>query len=82
MKPITIRASLAFLLAALLAPRTALAYIDPNTGGMIFQILAPLLAMLTSGWLFFKDRISAIFNRIKRVRTSREARPTESSEGS
>ena len=65
LKPRLIHSSL--LLVVLLTPLPALAYIDPNTGGMIFQILAPILAMVTSAWLFLKDRIKATFYRLKRM---------------
>ena len=65
LKPRLIHTSL--LLVVLLTPLPALAYIDPNTGGMIFQILAPILAMITSAWLFMKDRIKAVWYRVKRM---------------
>jgi hypothetical protein len=64
-KPRLVASSL--LVLALLTPLPALAYIDPNTGGMIFQILAPILAMVTSAWLFLKDRIKAGWHRLKRA---------------
>ena len=56
-----------WLLLLALSPLPALAYIDPNTGGMIFQVLAPILAMITSAWLFLRDRIKAVFYRIRRM---------------
>jgi len=44
-----------------------LGYIDPNTGGMIFQVLAVLFATL-SGFIFlFASRIKMGFARFKRV---------------
>jgi hypothetical protein len=52
---------------ALLSPLPAMAYIDPNTGGMIFQVLAPILAMITSAWLFARDRIKAAFYKVRRM---------------
>jgi hypothetical protein len=30
------------------------AYIDPNAGGVLFQLLAPLFAAAVGAWLFFK----------------------------
>ena len=69
------------LLVVLLTPLPALAYIDPNTGGMIFQILAPILAMVTSAWLFLKDRIKAGWYRIKRmIFPARSAQPAANSD--
>ena len=56
-----------WLFVLLLAPVPALAYIDPNTGGMIFQIRAPILAIITSAWRFLRDRIRAIFSKVRRL---------------
>lgn len=54
-------------LACLLAlPTPALAYIDPNTGGLIFQLLAPLIAMIASAWLLARDFIRTQFTRLWR----------------
>jgi hypothetical protein len=55
------------LLITLLTPVPALAYIDPNTGGMLFQMLAPLLAAVTGAWLFARDKIKAVFYRLRRM---------------
>lgn len=61
-------------------PQVAAAYIDPNTGGLLFQLLAPLLAMITSAWLLARDYIMASWRRL--WRRGREAdggiAPTES----
>jgi hypothetical protein len=32
-------------------------YIDPNTGGMLFQILAALFALISGAILFFSGKI-------------------------
>jgi hypothetical protein len=53
------------IIFALFTP-TAFAYIDPNTGGYIFQLLAPLLALATTAWMFFSDRVKAIWYSILR----------------
>lgn len=42
----------------------AQAYIDPNTGGLIMQVLTPLLLMVGVAWTAFRRKISAIKNRI------------------
>ena len=52
-------------------------YIDPSTGGMLFQILAVVFAALSGVILFFSGRIKMAFRRI--VRNVRE-RGQESSE--
>lgn len=43
-----------------------LAYIDPNTGGMIAQMLLVALAGLSGVFYFFKNRIVMFFNRLMR----------------
>lgn len=37
----------------------AQAYIDPNAGGMLFQLLAPVFAAVIGGWLMLRRWISA-----------------------
>jgi hypothetical protein len=46
----------ALLLGAL--PLPALAYVDPNAGGLLLQLLAPLLAAIAGGWLFLRRAIA------------------------
>lgn len=41
----------------------AFAYIDPNAGGMLFQLLAPVMAAIVGGWLFLRRWISDIARR-------------------
>ena len=38
-------------------PKVALAYIDPNTGNLIFQILFPIFTAVTTGYLICKNMI-------------------------
>ncbi len=47
-----------------LAPRL---YIDPNTGGMLFQLLAVFLALFSGILFFFSRQIRSGFARIKRL---------------
>jgi hypothetical protein len=42
------------------------AYIDPNTGGMLFQILAVLLAALSGILFFFSRQIKTSLARLRR----------------
>jgi hypothetical protein len=42
------------------------AYIDPNTGGMLFQILVVLLGVISGIFLFFSGRIKKFFYKIRR----------------
>jgi hypothetical protein len=47
-------------------PSAPHAYIDPNTGGMLFQMLAVILAVFSGLIFFFSRQIKMIFARIKR----------------
>jgi hypothetical protein len=52
-----------FLLAT---AQSALAYIDPNTGGMLFQLLAVIFASLSAILLLFSRQIRMLVARLKR----------------
>ncbi len=41
-------------------------YIDPNTGGMLFQVLAALFAVLSGLILFFSGKIRMFFAQLRR----------------
>ena len=49
---------LATLVVFCLQPGTAYAYIDPNAGGMLFQLLAPMFAAAVGAWLFLRRWIA------------------------
>jgi hypothetical protein len=53
----------AFSLASV---QPALAYIDPNTGGILFQALAAAFAVMTGFALIFSRQIRAAFARFRR----------------
>ena len=42
-------------------------YIDPNTGGMLFQVLALLFGLFSGMILVFSSRIKMAFARFKRL---------------
>lgn len=48
-------------------------YIDPNTGGMLFQVLAAALAVFSGAALVFSSRIKAFFARMRRNRNESDA---------
>jgi|APDOM4702015118_1054815.scaffolds.fasta_scaffold07127_2 site-specific recombinase len=48
----------ALVLLSLLLPLPALAYVDPNAGGILLQILAPLFAAIAGAWLFLRRWIA------------------------
>lgn len=56
-------AALPLLAVLVLLPAPAFAYIDPNAGGMLFQLLAPLFAAVVGGWLFLRRWLSAVVRR-------------------
>lgn len=41
-------------------------YIDPNTGGMLFQVLAGMLAVISGVLFFFSRNIRQWFARMRR----------------
>jgi hypothetical protein len=48
-------------------PRPAWAgYIDPNTGGMLFQMLAVAFALISGMFFFFAGKIRMLFARLRR----------------
>ncbi len=49
-----------------LLPLDCYAYIDPNAGGWLFQLLFPLLVAIGGVWSIFRNRIGALWNRIFR----------------
>lgn len=58
------------LVLALLLPSDCYAYIDPNAGGWLFQMLFPVLVAIGGVWSIFWRRIGALWDRIFR-RTDR-----------
>ena len=61
-----------FLLCILsLCFEPAHAYIDPNAGGVLFQLLAPLFAGVVGAWLVARRWIAAQCRRIWRRLTGR-----------
>jgi hypothetical protein len=51
----------------LLEPAAPQAYIDPSTGGMLFQILAVFFAFFSGILFFFSRQIKSGFARLKRL---------------
>ena len=47
-------------------------YIDPNTGGILFQALAGLLAVLSGVLFFFSRNIRQWFARMRRGRNDED----------
>lgn len=62
-----------FLVLCLAFTGPAQAYVDPNAGGMLFQLLAPVMAAVVGGWLFLRRWISDLARRAWRRLTGRNA---------
>jgi hypothetical protein len=54
----------AAVLLLLAMSNTAYAYIDPNTGGLFFQILGPLFAGVAAVWVVAKEKLATAFRRL------------------
>ena len=63
------------LLLCLSAPN-ANAYIDPNAGGLLYQILLPLIVAVTAGWRYVKMTARNLIHRL----TSKPAAKPERAE--
>lgn len=65
----------------MLVPPASAAYIDPNTGGMLFQVLAAIFGVLSGLVLIFSGRIKMTFFRIMRYFSgSKESTPAQKDE--
>jgi hypothetical protein len=42
----------------------AFAYIDPNTGGYVFQFLFPLISIFVAGYVFCKKQIIRVIEKV------------------
>jgi hypothetical protein len=52
-------------------------YIDPNTGGMLFQVLAVAFTAIVGVLLIFKGRITAGIGRLRRMLNRKGEQSTE-----
>ena len=58
----------AIVAVAVIFPRDAFAYIDPNAPGILYQILFPLIVALTVGWRWIRNLCVSTWKRITRNR--------------
>ena len=59
--------SRAMLIAAIVGvawPASSYAYIDPNAGGWLFQMIFPVLVAIAATWAFLKDKAKTIVRRL------------------
>jgi Flp pilus assembly protein TadB len=62
-RPSGMHQSLPLLLLLLLSPGTVLAYVDPNAGGQLLQLLAPVFAAIAGAWLFLRRWLADVARR-------------------
>lgn len=77
-----IRPVLLASIVAIVGATPALAYIDPNVGGMLFQMLAVVLASATAIMLFFSRQIRTFSARVLRGLRGKSGSEAESQETS
>jgi hypothetical protein len=56
---------LAFIVA-ISVPRDALAYVDPNSAGVLYQIFFPLFVVAVMAWRWIKETTTGFWKRITR----------------
>jgi hypothetical protein len=67
MKNVLVKSMVLVLIISFLGAQPALAYIDPSTGGMLFQILAVAFASLSAILLIFSRQIRTFVARLRRL---------------
>jgi hypothetical protein len=81
MKRLFTKAIIIVTLISLAAFGTAqAAYIDPNTGGMLFQLLAVLIGVISGVLLLFSNQVKRVFYRMKRSLRGSEPEQVEESQ--
>jgi hypothetical protein len=58
-------------LTLLILSPTAHAYIDPNAGGLLFQILTPMLIAIAAGWHWIRKAAVRVLRSLTSWPTSR-----------
>jgi hypothetical protein len=56
--------AIAALVLIALWSHPAQAYIDPSGGGLLFQVLSPLLALIVGVAVFLRDRVKLLVHRL------------------
>ncbi|MEN8173362.1 MAG: hypothetical protein ABFS03_10835 [Chloroflexota bacterium] len=64
---------MAFVVSLVFASTAQAAYIDPNTGGMLFQVLAVLFGLFSGILLFFSSQVKKGFYRLTRALRGKES---------
>lgn len=62
------------VLSVLLSPAPVFAYIDPNAGGTLYQLLFPLLAAVVGAWTLLRTWLAAQWARLRKRLRSEDAK--------
>jgi len=54
-----------------------LAYIDPNSGGLLFQLLAAAFVLLSGLFFFFSSQVKMMLARLRRFVKERTGKATQ-----
>jgi hypothetical protein len=54
------------LIGSIAVPRDALAYVDPNSAGLLYQIFFPLVVAVTMAWRWLKGTAARFLKRLTR----------------
>jgi hypothetical protein len=58
--------TIVFILSLAVYGSARAAYIDPNTGGILFQLLAVMIGVISGFLLLFSSQVKKVFYKIKR----------------
>ena len=81
MRRIILKSVLLALMVGLVSARPALAYIDPNVGGQLFQVLATGFALFSGIALLFSRQIRAGVAKVRRFLRERVGGDKDADEG-
>jgi hypothetical protein len=76
-KIITKSVLICFIFAMLVVQPVMAGYIDPNTGGMLFQILAVMFGVFSGLMLIFSSQVKKVFYRAMRFLRGSKEQPSE-----
>jgi hypothetical protein len=69
--------AIVFLMSLAVYGTAQAAYIDPNTGGILFQILAVMIGVISGFLLLFSSQVKKAFYKIKRSLRGEKSEPSD-----
>ena len=64
--PVTTSFAALALIECIGVPRDALAYVDPNSAGLLYQIFFPLILAVTLAWRWLREIATRVLKRLTR----------------